>query len=128
MFTVKSAVLGMAIVAFAGAPAFAAASMSGSKMAPSEVKTMHTCQSMSHSAMMKDKNCTALMKKYPKMMRSKGSMHKGSMHKGSMSTGSMKGKGGSSKKNSMSGSGSMNGGGSMNSNGGSMNSGATQAQ
>ncbi|MGN6550866.1 MAG: hypothetical protein ACTHJ3_13360 [Pararhizobium sp.] len=121
MFTVKSAMLGMAVVAFAAAPAFAATSMSGSKMAPSEVKTMHTCQSMSHSAMMKDKNCTALMKKYPKMMSSKGFMHKGSM-----STSSMKGKGGSMKKSSMSG-GSSKTNGSMNSSGGSMG-GGTQAQ
>ncbi|HET7413054.1 MAG TPA: hypothetical protein VFJ18_10370 [Pararhizobium sp.] len=65
MFNMKSVVLGAAVLAMAGAPAFAAGNSMTSKMAPSEVKTMHECQGMSHNAMMNDSNCTALMKKYP---------------------------------------------------------------
>ena len=38
-------------------------------MAPSEVKTLHECQAMKHGAMMKNRNCMALQKKYPGVLK-----------------------------------------------------------
>lgn len=69
-------------------------------MTSSEKATMKECQGMSQSAMQKDKNCVALMKKYPSAMKSSGSMNgsgSGSMGSGSMnnSSGSMGNSGGS---------------------------------
>jgi len=83
MRTATIAALSATFLAFAGGSAFAQGAMSSSsssKMAPSEMKTMHECQAMSHSKMMQNKNCMALMKKYPDQM--KGTAGGGSMENG----------------------------------------------
>ncbi len=46
------------------------------KMSPAEMKTMKSCQKMSHSAMMKSKKCSAMMKMHPDMMKSDDGMMK----------------------------------------------------
>ena len=71
MFSLKFTSMSLVALAFAGGTAFAAtgAMSSHHKMAPSEVKTLKECQSMKHSAMIKDRNCLALQKKYPSAMK-----------------------------------------------------------
>ena len=46
------------------------------KMSPSEMKTMKSCQKMSHAAMMKSKKCSAMMKMHPDMMKGDDAMMK----------------------------------------------------
>ena len=46
------------------------------KMSPSEMKTMKSCQKMSHTAMMKSKKCSAMMKMHPDMMKGDDAMMK----------------------------------------------------
>ncbi len=46
------------------------------KMSPAEMKTMKSCQKMSHDAMMKSKKCGAMMKMHPDMMKSDDGMMK----------------------------------------------------
>ena len=46
------------------------------KMSPSEMKTMKSCQKMSHAAMMKSKKCSAMMKMHPDMMTGDDAMMK----------------------------------------------------
>ncbi|HEY5306265.1 MAG TPA: hypothetical protein VIJ52_06325 [Pseudolabrys sp.] len=81
-----------------------------STMSQSEMATKKECQNMSKSAMQRNENCVALMKKYPDEMNGSGSMGSGSMNNGSMnkSSGSMN-----------------NGGGSMGSSGGSTSNGGS---
>ncbi len=57
----KSAALGLAILAFAGLARTATAAEA--MMSDSDHKMMSSCMSMSHDDMMKDSNCTAMMKK-----------------------------------------------------------------
>lgn len=60
-----------ALMTFAAGAAFAAdGSMSNSKMSQSDQAMMKKCQAMSESAMKKDSNCMAMMKKNPDMMKS----------------------------------------------------------
>ena len=44
------------------------------KMTPAEMKTMKSCQKMSHAAMMKSKKCSAMMKMHPDMMKGDDAM------------------------------------------------------
>ena len=46
------------------------------KMTPWQMKTMKSCQKMSHDAMMKKTKCSAMMKMHPDMMKGDDAMMK----------------------------------------------------
>ena len=106
MSSLKFTSMSLVVLALAGSTAFAATTSMSSKpkMAPSEVKTMKACQAMKQGAMMKNKNCMALQKKYPGVLKQASSTSSGTMKTnattgGTMKTNSMSGgmKSGSSK-------------------------------
>lgn len=90
MFSLKSTGMTLVVLAFAGGTALAATTSMSShpKMAPSEAKTLKECQAMKQSAMMKNKNCMALQKKYPGVMKQASSTATKSSH--AMTSGTMK--------------------------------------
>lgn len=61
MRTLTAVVLSFALVGVSGA--------ANAAMSKSDTKMMKKCESMSESAMMKDKKCMAMMKKHPDMMK-----------------------------------------------------------
>ncbi len=77
---IKSAALGLTMLAFAGGSAFAQgmmssdSSMGSQKMSASDMKAMKKCQGMSHDMMMKSSKCTKMMKMHPDMMNNNGAM------------------------------------------------------
>lgn len=79
LHTLSICVIGLTIAANAPAAAqMAKDSMPADsmKMSPSEMKTMKSCQKMSHAAMMKSKKCSAMMKMHPDMMKGDDAMMK----------------------------------------------------
>lgn len=69
----RTATIALSVAMFAafGSTAFAAHhSMSSSHMSKRDMAMMKKCESMSHSAMMKNRNCMAMMKKHQGMMKS----------------------------------------------------------
>ncbi|MGH6676054.1 MAG: hypothetical protein ACRECE_07530, partial [Xanthobacteraceae bacterium] len=65
MLKTATALLSAAIFSVVASTAFAA---TGS-MSKRDMAMMKKCQSMSHTAMMKNKKCMAMMKKHPSMMK-----------------------------------------------------------
>lgn len=80
MIQLKSAALGLAVLAFTGGAALAQGSMMKDdhmmKMSAKDTKMMKSCQAMDHDAMMKNKGCMKMMKDHPDMMKSDGMMKK----------------------------------------------------
>jgi hypothetical protein len=101
MNTLKTAALGLAMLTLAGGAAFAQSggammksdgamktdSMAAKPMAMSakDMKTMKSCNAMSHDMMMKNKTCMTMSKMHPDMMKGDGMMK----HDDAMSSDSM---------------------------------------
>ncbi len=85
MIQMKSAALGLVVLAFAGGAAFTAGATAKDdgmhKMSARHMKMMKSCQTMSHDLMMKNKGCMKMMKMHPDMMNADGSMKPDGMMK-----------------------------------------------
>jgi hypothetical protein len=76
MIQLKSAALGLALLAFAGGSAVAMPDGAMHKMSAKHMKKMKSCQAMDHDMMMKNKGCMKMMKMHPDMMKGDDGMMK----------------------------------------------------
>lgn len=76
MMQLKTAALGLTLLAFAGGSAFAMPDGAMPKMSAKHMKMMQSCKAMDHEMMMKNKGCMKMMKKHPDMMKDDGAMMK----------------------------------------------------
>ena len=81
MIQLKSAALGLALLAFAGGSAVAMPDGDMHKMSAKHMKKMRSCKAMDHDMMMKNRGCMKMMKMHPDMMKDDGMMKKDDMMK-----------------------------------------------
>lgn len=85
MMRLKTAAIGLAVLAFTGGAALAQDTMMKGdamhKMSPKETKMMKSCHAMSHDRMMKNKGCMKMMKMHPDMMKDGAMMKSDGMMK-----------------------------------------------
>jgi hypothetical protein len=75
MIHLKTAALGLVLVAFAGS-AFAMPDSGMHRMSAKHMRMMKSCQAMDHDMMMKNKRCMKMMKMHPDMMKGDDAMMK----------------------------------------------------